>query len=132
MAPGHNADGIFTIIQPLGIWIAGDYLTNIEFPYIYHSSYEYENTLKKVDHILSNHRIKILIPGHGDHTTSIREIEKRKIENQGYIQQLRKSLKNGLSYPINSLWKRYIFQKGMKSFHDGNIQLIEKELKSNL
>jgi len=61
LAPGHNIDGIFTIVEPLGIWIAGDYLSNIEFPYIYHSSLAYETTMDKVATILSNHIMSLLI-----------------------------------------------------------------------
>ncbi len=127
-APGHNVDGMFTIIQPLGIFIAGDYLSNIEFPYIYHSSTEYEKTLTKVDHIFANQRIRMLIPGHGDHTTNFREIEKRKTENELYIDQLRTAIQNQRVFPEQTLWERYDFERGMKSFHEGNIKLMKSEL----
>ena len=127
-APGHNMDGMFTIIQPLGIFIAGDYLSNIEFPYIYHSSTEYEKTLHKVNYIFANQRIRMLIPGHGDHTTNFREIEKRKKENELYIHQLRTAIQNNRIYPEHTLWERYDFERGMKSFHEGNVKLIKTEL----
>lgn len=64
-AKGHTDDGIFAIVEPLGIWIAGDYLSDIEFPFIYSSSTDYMKTLEKTEAILSVHRIKFLITGHG-------------------------------------------------------------------
>lgn len=127
-APGHNADGLFTTIQPLGIFIAGDYLSNIEFPYIYHSSTEYEETLAKANHIFAHQRIRMLIPGHGDHTTNFREIEKRKNDNELYIQQLRTAIQNQRVFPEHTLWERYDFERGMKSFHDANVKLMKGEL----
>jgi glyoxylase-like metal-dependent hydrolase (beta-lactamase superfamily II) len=60
-APGHNLDGLFTVIEPQGILIAGDYLSDIEFPYIYHSSTAYETTLAKLDLILEKHKVNILV-----------------------------------------------------------------------
>ncbi len=29
-APGHNDDGLFTIIEPFGLMLSGDYLCDVE------------------------------------------------------------------------------------------------------
>ena len=34
LAPGHTEDGLFTVIEPYGILFAGDYLSDVEFPFI--------------------------------------------------------------------------------------------------
>lgn len=128
LAPGHNVDGIFTIIEPLGIWIAGDYLSNIEFPYIYHSSLEYEKTLTKVQPILSNHKPKILVTGHGDVALSTKEILQRQADSFAYIKALRQSIKEDSIFDFDQLMTTYDFPKIMKQFHDGNIALMKKEL----
>ncbi len=128
LAPGHNPDGIFTIIEPLNIWIAGDYLSNEEFPYIYFSTDAYEETLKKVDFILKNHDIKMLIPGHGDIAMSHKEIQKRKIENLLYISDLKEAVKSGNHFDLKKLWKKYQFPRIMTRFHEWNIKLIKKEI----
>jgi hydroxyacylglutathione hydrolase len=128
LAPGHNPDGFFTIIEPLNIWIAGDYLSNEEFPYIYFSSRDYEQTLKKVDSILETHNINLLIPGHGDIAFDIEEIQKRKTENLQYISDLRASLTEGKNFDLKKLWKKYRFPRIMKRFHEGNVELIKKEI----
>jgi len=128
LSSGHNPDGIFIIVEPLSIWIAGDYLSNEEFPYIYFSSYAYEETLGKVGAILENHDIKMLIPGHGDITFDTNEILKRRNENMKYISDLRKSLEGGDKFDLERLWKKYRFPRVMTRFHEGNIELMKKEI----
>ncbi len=127
-AAGHNADGIFTIIEPLGIWIAGDYLSNIEFPFIYHSSVEYERTINKVGKILVAHDIKIFVTGHGDFTTSTEEVKRRQEVSVAYIQKLRKAIQDSENINLSAHWSPIPFPKTMKYYHDGNVKLMLKEL----
>ncbi len=128
LASGHNIDGIFTIVKPLGIWIAGDYLSNIEFPYIYHSSYEYEATLAKVQPILAKHVPKILVTGHGDVALTTQEILQRQTDAFAYINALRTSIQEDQPFDFSRLMENYDFPKIMKQFHDGNVALFKKEL----
>lgn len=127
-SPGHNPDGLFTLIEPYGIWIAGDYLSNIEFPFIYHSSVEYETTLKKAEKILTTFRPQLLIPGHGDITTEMGEMHLRLTDSLVYIQKLRASIQGLKAFNTASLWKRYQFPGVMGRYHEDNIKLIAKEL----
>jgi len=128
-ADGHTDDGIFTIVEPLGIWIAGDYLSDIEFPYIYFSSEKYEETLKKTDWILTKHDIRFLVPGHGHVTGNREEMNKRKEESLRYIKDTRSAVESERDsfYLIES----YYYLRGMRAFHEGNITLIKKEQKEN-
>ena len=128
LAPGHNADGIFTVIEPAGIWIVGDYLSNIEFPYIYESSMAYQRTLAKVDQLLLQHAFQLLIPGHGDFTTSKAELIRRQKESEDYILKLRNCILEGQRFDLEKLWSRYDFPAGMLPFHQGNEKLMRKEL----
>lgn len=130
LAPGHNIDGIFTIVEPLGVWIAGDYLSNIEFPYIYHSSLAYEQTMAKTETILSNHLIRLLITGHGDVAFDSIEILKRKEDALKYIADLRDAIQNNRPFDFDQLMKAYHFPKIMKQFHEGNVKLMRKELEN--
>lgn len=129
LAPGHNVDGIFTIIEEGGIWIAGDYLCDVEFPYIYHSSIEYEKTLAKVNEILEQHNIQLLVPGHGNVTTETTEILRRKKEALSYIHELRTCLSSSQVFDFERFVKKYHFPHIMKKFHDANVVLMKKELK---
>ena len=126
IANGHTDDGLFTIVEPYGIWIAGDYLSDVEFPYIYFSSDRYEETLAKTEFILENHDVSLLIPGHGHATESIEEIQKRKKGSLTYIKVLRNAIAN--EHDSLHLLENYSYKRGMKAFHEANINLIKKEL----
>lgn len=132
LAPGHNRDGIFTIVEPLNTWITGDYLSNEEFPYIYFNSFAYEETLGKVDTILEKHNIEKLIPGHGDIAFDKKEIQNRKIENLKYISDLRSSLESGKKFNLENLWGKYRFPKVMTRFHEENVELMKKEIQGKI
>jgi hydroxyacylglutathione hydrolase len=127
LAPGHNRDGIFTLVDPPGCWIAGDYLCNVEFPYIYHSSYEYEKTLDKAERIINDYQPALFIPGHGDVSDSPTEMKERLLEARSYIRELRECIRQDRSFPMEKLWERYRFPIGMKAFHEANVKLMMEE-----
>ncbi len=119
-SPGHTNDGVFAVVEPLGVLITGDYLSDIEFPYIYFNSYNYEETMDKVDTILENHVVKLLVPGHGNPTDDISEIVKRKTSSLGYIRELRNALVDKDENRADKLLKGWQFPQIMKSYHDEN------------
>jgi glyoxylase-like metal-dependent hydrolase (beta-lactamase superfamily II) len=131
LAPGHNRDGIFTLIETQGsqaVWLAGDYLSNIEFPYIYHSFKDYEQTLAKTAGILSKHAIWMMVTGHGDPAFSAQEILTRKSQSLDYISQLRQHAAGLKAFDAEKHWAQFRFHRSMKKFHDDNLALLEKEL----
>ncbi len=127
LAPGHTKEGIFTIIEGFGIWIAGDYFSNIEFPFIYQSVLAYEMTLDKTELILNKHAIQLMIPGHGDVATTESEILERKEDAYQYIRHLRKAVQSEDNALFEDLWERYHFRKCQEKFHKDNIELLKKE-----
>lgn len=129
-APGHTPDGLFTVIDTLGLFIAGDYLSNAEFPYIYHSSLAYEETMIKVDSILKQHAIRFLVPGHGQVTDDIQEMRSRMKKSLAYIIELRDAIIRDDQIKLEDMINEYPFPKGMKSFHEHNQSLIKEELKA--
>lgn len=130
-ALGHNGDGLFTVVEPLGALIAGDYLSNLEFPFIYFSSTEYEKTLGKIDGLLENHPIHFLIPGHGQVTTKLTEIRNRQKRSLDYIAELRQALIEHRQGDIDAMLERSPFPLGMKHFHEDNQKLMRTELGLN-
>ncbi|WP_442593743.1 MBL fold metallo-hydrolase [Neobacillus sp. D3-1R] len=126
LAEGHTNDGIYTVVEPFGIWLAGDYLSNVEFPYIYFNSYKYEETLAKTENILQKHEIHILVPGHGHVTECKNEIKIRTQASFQYIRELRKAVE--MRSDGVHLMEGYSYIRGMRNFHQGNKDLIEKEL----
>lgn len=126
-AKGHTDDGIFTIVEPYGYFIAGDYLSDVEFPFIYSNSEDYIHTLEKVDTILNNHFIKLLIPGHGHIAFSSEEIIKRKNEGLQYIKSLKNAILSNSKH--NHLIEPYQYKRSLKKCHEENIQFLMNELK---
>ncbi len=126
-APGHNPDGLWTVIEPHGILIAGDYLSDIEFPYIYQSSTAYEQTLRKLDDILERHSARVLVPGHGQVTTDQEEMRARQQQSFDYITALRDYIASGDQAAIDAMLASCSFPLGMASFHAGNQKLMRQE-----
>jgi len=127
-APGHNPDGLLTAMEPHGYLLAGDYFSDIEFPYIYQSSAAYETTLGKLDPILDRHSVSILVPGHGRVATDQNEMRRRQRQSFDYIHTLRRHLAANDQPAIDKMLESYAFPLGMKSFHDGNQALMRAEL----
>jgi len=130
LAVGHNPDGLLLLDPTHNVLVVGDYMSNVEFPYIYASIKEYKSTLMKIENIVSKFNVKYLISGHGDHTSSNVEIEKRLSDSRSYIEQLEVSVSNNVPFDFDNLMKNYNFPIVMKQFHEGNIKLAKKELET--
>ena len=126
-APGHTGDGIFTVIEPYGIFLSGDYLSDVEFPFIFSSYKDYVETVGKAQHILQVHHITIHIPGHGNTTQDQHEIQKRIDQSAYYLKELPHDEGDLEQY----LSKTYSFYEGMKSIHIDNKKLAQSAMKHN-
>lgn len=125
-AKGHTDDGIFIIVEPLGIWIAGDYFSDIEFPFIYSSSKDYIETLEKTEMILTKHQINLLVPGHGHIAFGKDEIIKRKNNGLSYINGLKQAIISKAEHEY--LIAPYPYKRGLIACHEENVQFLLKEL----
>ena len=128
LTPGHNADGLFALLEPQGVWIAGDYLSDVEFPFIYHSLEDYEMTLEKASQILSQARPKVLIPGHGQVAQHIPEMGNRIRFSQEYLSAIVRHAKGEGEFDEEALLAQYDFPKGLRSIHQDNLNLIIKSI----
>lgn len=127
---GHNKDGLITFNASRKILIVGDYLSNIEFPYVYESFKEYKNTLNKLQDLMEANDIRILIPGHGDCTNDKTEMLERIETSRAYIQALEMLVEKGEPFDLEALFKKYHFPKIMTEFHNNNLKLLKKEIGS--
>ncbi|WP_342544453.1 MBL fold metallo-hydrolase [Lysinibacillus sp. FSL W7-1291] len=121
--PGHTDDGLFTVIEPYGLFLSGDYLSDIEFPFIFSSYKDYVNTIRKAEDILLHHQITTHIPGHGTTTQNQQEIQKRIHFSKHYLAQLPQD-NEALE---KCLREEYSFFEGMKSIHIDNKKMVNKE-----
>ena len=126
-AEGHNPDGIFTIVN--NVFIAGDYLSDVEFPYIYYNSWAYQNTLNKVEPILDEYDIQLFISGHGTPTTDKEEVLRRREEAFEYIGNVRGSIRAGQYFDFDQYIedKKFLYPRIMRGFHEGNLNIMRQE-----
>ncbi|KGP72203.1 MBL fold metallo-hydrolase [Pontibacillus yanchengensis] len=121
-APGHTYDGLITVIEPLGIMIAGDYLSDVEFPFVFDSFSSYKKTLQTFEQIVSQYNVKLLVPGHGNPASGLSSIQHRIEASKKYIQGL---LNN--EDLVEWLKQEYSFFEGMKEVHQQNIEKAKNE-----
>ncbi|WP_010094677.1 MBL fold metallo-hydrolase [Ornithinibacillus scapharcae] len=122
-APGHTNDSLFTVIEPYGIFLSGDYLSDVEFPFIFGNYKDYVNTIERASYIINNFDINYHIPGHGSTTKVKQEMLNRINFSKDYLQQLIND--NG---DLESKCRnKFRFFDGMKSIHFDNKNLAKEE-----
>ena len=87
-AAGHTPDGLFTVVPELGLWVAGDYLSDIEFPFVEDRLMDYFETLETARKLLDDYTINVMVPGHGNPAYSKVEILKRIDHSEQYLKSL--------------------------------------------
>lgn len=122
-APGHTEDGLFTVIEPLGLFLSGDYLSDVEFPFITSSYRDYVTTVDKARWILDHKDIRIHVPGHGSVTESKKEIRDRLTFSEEYLKRLGEKD----STLEEELKVSFQFYEGMKGSHSENSRKINTE-----
>lgn len=128
-APGHTADGLFIRVEPGGLFIAGDYLSDLEIPFVDHSSLAYERTLQKAGRFIGEDRIQLLIPGHGAVTADPAEMARRLDSSRQYLRRLREAvLRDDPAPELERQIAGYPFPKFLSECHRKNRALILKEL----
>ena len=132
LTPGHTADSMMLVVWQLGLCIAGDYLSNIEFPFMYHSSVDYERTLEQLPRIHDRNWFTRLIPGHGDPALTIADWLQRRTDNLSYIYALRESIAQDIPFDTNPMWERYQFPKLQLKYHEDNMALMRREYEQGL
>ncbi|XEC95239.1 MBL fold metallo-hydrolase [Paenibacillus tarimensis] len=128
MAPGHTKCGLFTVVEPAGIWLAGDYLSDFELPLIEHSAAAYENTLLKAFSIVEAHKARLLVPGHGAPTEEPKEMHRRIAMAQSHIDRLRQAVRERDEAALGALGAAHAYPSPfMEEAHELNVRLIREE-----
>lgn len=123
LAPGHTNDSLFAIVEPDGLFLSGDYLSDVEFPFVSSSYRDYVKTMKKAENILQNYQLTTHIPGHGSVTQNWEEINHRLEASKYYLAKL----PDDNAELENYLMKEYTFYEGMKSMHGENKKMVNLE-----
>jgi hydroxyacylglutathione hydrolase len=127
-SPGHTSDGLFTVVEPAGVLLAGDYVSDLEFPFIDHSSVHYEATLHKLERIMEENCIHTVVPGHGSAAQDKAEISRRISKDLAYISSMRGLTAAGDEDGIEHLIDGCPFPRNLAKFHQLNRKRFEAEL----
>ncbi|MDR0269975.1 MBL fold metallo-hydrolase [Paenibacillus sp.] len=129
LAPGHTEDGLFTVIDSAGVFVAGDYLSDFELPFIYHSARAYEQTIRKAEQILQDHPVQLLIPGHGQHTTSRAEMDRRVNMALDHLKRMKQAILANDEQALEQLKLEHGFLSDTTAeCHKDNVKIMRQEL----
>jgi glyoxylase-like metal-dependent hydrolase (beta-lactamase superfamily II) len=126
-AYGHTDDGLFAVVENKDLLIAGDYLSDIEFPFVYHSYHEYEKTLDSFKHIVQEKSNLILVPGHGSVTKDSQEIEQRINTSNAYFLLL-KNEQNDHAFKRFLLENGYKYRTNLFKRHEENLKVWKNQI----
>jgi hydroxyacylglutathione hydrolase len=141
-AVGHTDDGLATFFPRLRLLVAGDLLSALEFPFVYHSATAYRRTLQRVGELVRELEIEFLVPGHGPVARTRGEIERRLRDDVDYLDRLTDAVsaagREGLTgdelaarlseFPFRGA----LIGAGQIEFHRGNVAVVERELSSGV
>ncbi len=139
-APGHTADSCIIISKEKRIMFAGDYLSDLEFPFVYFNIQAYQRSLELARKLVADYEIEYIVPGHGEVAAGQTEILTRIENDKAYLSEM---VEKAEDLFIQGLQEHEIMEvlKGLKyrdepitgsmlRMHSENIKMVLKELKS--
>jgi glyoxylase-like metal-dependent hydrolase (beta-lactamase superfamily II) len=135
-AKGHTWDGLVSIYGQTAI--VGDYLSAVEFPFVYTSFRAYMDTLTMFSQIFETHSINTVITQHGPAALHKTEIQRRIEQSRDYLKRAVELVGEGMERELSAeeivelgtdfLYDGQPIAIGIQSFHNKNIKLIQQEL----
>jgi hydroxyacylglutathione hydrolase len=120
---GHNHDGLIAVVEFEMVLIAGDYLSDIEFPFVYYDVNEYKRTINTLQRRLEESNAFTLIPSHGSVTNDPTEIQQRINDSKQYLRLLT-SEPTEEQFTQFLIEKEYRFTTIFKKRHEDNLQIV--------
>lgn len=126
---GHNRDGLMCHVAPLNLLITGDYVSDIEFPFIFDTYANYRSTLSKIAAYSEESPALLLLPSHGSVTSEQSEVMSRIEASEDYLaltEMLLESVEDSRFEDFMSL-HGYRYKRGFRLRHEENMKLLAKE-----
>lgn len=123
---GHTDDGLLAVINDKNLLIAGDYLSDLEFPFVYYRFTEYKKTLNRCEKIFQSNSDLILVPGHGNVTENPLEIQQRIKASEDYFMLIEHDLsEEGFNRFL--VEKAYNFATNLVKRHQENLTVWDEK-----
>ncbi|MCC3371667.1 MBL fold metallo-hydrolase [Cohnella sp. REN36] len=121
-APGHHPDGLMCIVEPLGLLIPGDFLSDVEFPFVYDSFANYRSTLASFERVVEGREGLLLLPSHGTPTDDPADIRLRLAESVRYLDLVERQGDSADETAFEAYMARngYAFKRGLRERHADN------------
>lgn len=128
-AAGHNPDGWMCMVGQGEMLITGDYLSDIEFPFVFHTYAAYRNTLSKLRGLSNTCPNLLLVPSHGSVTDRQEEIRHRLDVSEAYLQLTEELLEQPDEARLEDFMKdqNYKFKRTLARRHETNLNLLIQE-----
>ena len=94
--PGHTWCGSSYRFRELGVLAVGDYLSAIEFPFVYVSTAAYRATLTALIELLEHDPPTLVVPGHGPAITTAEALAIAH-DDLAYLRELKRTLRSALA-----------------------------------
>lgn len=131
---GHTDDGLMVIWDRAHLAVVGDFLSILEFPFIYTSFDRYQSTIKRFREVFAASHITYLISQHGPPAVTAHEIGQRLDMAERYLEDLHRHVIRHIERgddPLQHKETIHYFGKpispSLKKFHDTNIRLVWRE-----
>lgn len=126
--PGHTADSFAAFIPACQILLAGDYLSDVEIPWIGTSAKDYKSSLLKLrDNILSESVNITLVPGHGQVMTNMSAIQEIVENSLKYIDNINQADDDSQAM-ISSYIATFPFPEASWEIHRQNIDILKLKM----
>lgn len=139
-APGHTGDSSFVISKAQKVMFAGDYLSDLEFPFVYFNTLAYLKSLNLAEKLIKDFEIEYVVPGHGDIATDKNEIHDRINWDKQYLTLLLEKAEELFVQGLQEKemtevlkdirYKNEPIEGAMLKMHVENIKLILRELQT--
>lgn len=126
-APGHHADGIFVFDPRSATLVLGDYLSPLEFPFVYHDFSDYEQTLDTLVTVLTRYRPELVVPGHGAPYTDLEECFAALERDRAYLAAVKAAAGEEERFPWAEWAVRFPFPTGLEEEHRKNMAKWREE-----
>ncbi len=137
-APGHTGDSSFVISSGKRVMFAGDYMSDLEFPFIYFNSGAYLKSLNMAGKLVKDFDIEYVVPGHGDIAKGKKEIFDRIDSDKEYLLALTDKAQELLNQGLQEReitavltdikYRNEPIEGAMIKMHIENVKLVLKEL----
>ncbi len=120
--PGHTIDSFAAYVPDYGLLLAGDYLSDVEIPWISSGVSEYEQSLDYLKNIIEQLNPLLVIPGHGNARSDRAELLQNLEQAKWYLDNFN-SIDEEIIKSIENYINSFPFSGSSRKIHIENLEV---------